>query len=578
MKPILYKADETAFTTNGIGILSDAIDCTVIQALNGEYELEMIYPLRGIHFLEIKNRCILLCEPDPVTDPQPFRIYRISKPMSGKVTVYARHIAYDMMGIPVSPFTAEGVGAALGAIVDHAAAACPFTFRTDKTTDATMTVKTPMSMWELLGGTAESILSCFGGEYEFDRWNVVLRGRRGADRGVSIRYGKNLTDLQQDENIAGCYTGVYPFWYSNGDETEVGYVELPEKVVHVAGDFEFERILTMDFSAEWKNPPTEDMLRSKTEKYIQSNDIGTPDVSWKVEFAQLEQTEEYRGKALLERVSLGDTVTVEFAQLGISATARAVETRYKPILKRYENVSLGKVRTNIADIVVNQQRQIDDTMNKTALQIAIGQLTAAILGAKGGAVRHLDTDGDGLPDTLYIADNPDPNLAKKVWRFNYEGWAASENGYNGPFMMGASLDTGFVADFITAGTLDAALVKIVNLIAEKLTSTTDDGTSTLKINGAELAYMCGQFVTILLCNQTAGMPILYMYDYDWNTGNRTNEMELTPHHLKIGGTSLDPIIHFLVSKGVPQLSLAGGELKNLSWQSDGQGKFYLMGE
>ena len=81
MKPILYTAEETAFATNGIGILSDAIDCTVIQALNGAYELELLYPMKGIHFLEIKKRCIILAKPDPVSEMQPFRIYRISKPM-----------------------------------------------------------------------------------------------------------------------------------------------------------------------------------------------------------------------------------------------------------------------------------------------------------------------------------------------------------------------------------------------------------------------------------------------------------------------------------------------------------------
>jgi phage-related protein len=86
-------------------------------------------------------------------------------------------------------------------------------------------------------------------------------------------------------------------------------------------------------------------------------------------------------------------------------------------------------------------------------------LTKTILGAKGGSVRLLDEDGDGEPDTLYIADNPNPTQAVKVWRFNYEGWGASQNGYGGPFEMGATFDDGIVADFITAGTLYGLLVK-----------------------------------------------------------------------------------------------------------------------
>ena len=53
MKPILYAASETAFTTNGLGILRDAIDATVEEALNGIFELEMLYPVTGIHFSDI---------------------------------------------------------------------------------------------------------------------------------------------------------------------------------------------------------------------------------------------------------------------------------------------------------------------------------------------------------------------------------------------------------------------------------------------------------------------------------------------------------------------------------------------
>ena len=158
MKPILYTETETEFTTNGIGILSDAIDCTVIQALNGAYELEMTYPICGIHFAEIQRRRIIMAKPDPVSQTQPFRIYRISKPMRGTATVYARHLAYDMMGIPVAPFSAEGVGAALITMKNHAVVSCPFTFWTDKATASAITTVIPMAMWSLLGGTEGSLL------------------------------------------------------------------------------------------------------------------------------------------------------------------------------------------------------------------------------------------------------------------------------------------------------------------------------------------------------------------------------------------------------------------------------------
>ena len=86
-------------------------------------------------------------------------------------------------------------------------------------------------------------------------------------------------------------------------------------------------------------------------------------------------------------------------------------------------------------------------------------LTDAFIGTLGGCVRLIDTNGDNEPDELYIADNADPVLATKVWRFNYEGWAASSNGYNGPFTMGATLDGGILASAVTAANLTAGTIQ-----------------------------------------------------------------------------------------------------------------------
>ena len=91
---------------------------------------------------------------------------------------------------------------------------------------------------------------------------------------------------------------------------------------------------------------------------------------------------------------------------------------------------------------------------------AVNALSAAILGAKGGSVRLLDTDNDGEPDTLYIADNADPNAAVNVWRFNYEGWGASQNGYAGPFVLGADFDNG--------GTIYADNLQVTNINGENI--------------------------------------------------------------------------------------------------------------
>ena len=90
--------------TNGVGILSDAISCVITEELNGEFELEMEYPITGIHYSELIMRRLICAKPNPTDNPQLFRIYDISKPINGVVTINAHHISYDMTGYAVSPF------------------------------------------------------------------------------------------------------------------------------------------------------------------------------------------------------------------------------------------------------------------------------------------------------------------------------------------------------------------------------------------------------------------------------------------------------------------------------------------
>jgi phage minor structural protein len=482
----LYESNETNFNHNGFGVLSDCKTCVVTEERNGIFELDFKYPISGIHFDDIKTRRIVKAKSNQISSPQLFRIYSISRPMAGYVTVFAEHISYDLSGIAVQPFKADNAQSAMLALSDNAVNDCPFSFVTDKNTVAPFSVATPASVRSKLGGNAGSIIDTYGGELEFNNFTVRLHNERGTDRGVTIRYGKNMTDLQQDENIASVYTAIYPYW-ANQETGEV--VTLPEKTISVPGNFDFVKVLTRDFSQDLQEQPTVDTLRSATLSYIRSSGLGEPNVSLSVSFSQLEQSEEYKGIALLERVLLCDTVTVEFAQLGVSAKAKVVRMLYDVLQDRVTSVTLGNTRANISDTIVNQGQEIGKKPNVSDIRASSESITSSLLGANGGFVRFLDTNGDGKPDTLYIADNEDPALAIKVWRFNYEGWAASKNGYFGPFELGATLSDGIIADFITAGTLNADLIRAGTLRSK-------DGSVEISINNSTMDMSVGSNMNI----------------------------------------------------------------------------------
>ena len=455
MKPILYEAAETEFDTNGLGILGEAVRCTVEQERTGIFELEMEYPTEGRRYGELCLRRIILALPDNLSDPQPFRIYKISKPMKGTVTVYARHIAYDLMGVPVKPFSATSAAAALNGLKTNAVTDCPFEFWTDKTTAATMTVEVPSSIWSLLGGSAGGILDVYGGEYEFDKWTVKLHKERGKDRGVTIRYGKNLTSLQQEENCANVYTGIYPYWVdANGT-----LVELEGKILNASGSYDFTRILTKDFSQEWQEPPSQETLRARAEKYMKDNNIGVPRVSLEVSFVALEQTEEYKTLQLLEQVSLCDKVTVEFPRLGVSATAECVGVRFDTLKERYEKLEIGEAKSTFAKAVAFQEKQLEEISRPSYLQQSVERATKLITGSRGGRVVTV-LDGEGKPQEICIlTDSQDIETATSLWRWNEGGLGHSKNGYEGDYQLALTKDGQIVATAITTGTMNASLIR-----------------------------------------------------------------------------------------------------------------------
>ena len=448
----LYEANETEFNHNGLGVLSDAADAEVTEERNGAFELTMQYPSGGWLFSELKNRRIIYCPAYPGGTPQPFRIYRITKPMGGLVTVYAEHISYDLSGVMLSRFSAGSAAEAFAKLPQYAVGNNPFTFFTDKSTQAVFQVTAPASIRSKLGGSEGSLLDVYGGEYVFDGFTVKLLNERGQNRGVSIRYGKNLTDLTQEENIQSVYTGVYPYWAKEED-----YFELPEKTVNAEGNFGFTRLMPLDLSSEFEEKPSAEQLRAKAQEYMKSNKIGVPKVSLTVSFFPLEQSEEYKDLALLETVYLCDTVNVAFSALGVSATAKVVKTVYDVLRKRYRSIELGDAKSNIADTIVKQEQEIQKKPSYSALEDAIKNATNWITNGGGYIVAIKDEAGNWKEIVSLDVNNLEQ--AKKVWRWNNGGFGFSANGYNGPYRLAITQDGAIVADFITVGTLTANIIK-----------------------------------------------------------------------------------------------------------------------
>ena len=439
---------------NGLGGLPDAIECVVSHEINGIYELQMRYPVTGQHFDEIESGRFIMAKPDDLTSAQPFRVYRITKPLNGVVTVYARHICYDMQGIVCEPFTAGSLTEAFQTIPTVLTPANSFNLQTTRTVASGISLAEPRPLWKLLGGQAGSLLDVYGGEWDFDGYDAKLVTQLGTNRGVTIRYGKNLTELEQDATIEAAFSGVYPFWY---DEETNTLVTLTEKFVTVVGAVVSDRVLTLDCSDDFDTQPSEQDLRDRANAYILANSVGNAKTSWKISFVSSTGYED--DLRLLEQVMLGDTLEVHYERLDVNATARVVKTEYDVLAERYKAVTLGRVKQNLAAIIVNNQEQTASQFAqvKSDLETAVDDATDFIKHGEG-YMRFIYNASDELTEIVSL-DDPDITQALSVWRWNNGGFGHSSTGYNGQYTLAITQNGAIVADFITAGTLNANVIR-----------------------------------------------------------------------------------------------------------------------
>ena len=480
MIPILYAASETDFTTNGIGLLTDAVSCTVTEERNGAYEATLVYPAKG-HLAEyIAEDAIIKAKANDTDEPQLFRIYKSGKQIGSNTTWNAEHISYELTGNPVEQFNVSGVNAeqALNRLLAAAVFKHKYTATSDITTVNSTSIADVVSVRKALGGVEGSILDTWGGEYHFNNYRIELLKARGADNGVTIEYGKNLTDAKQERNISNIVTAIFPYakYTPDGTENEV-FVSLKEKtLVHAdAANYAYKRCEIVDFSSEWESGTiiTEDMLRAKAEAYLEK--ISTePDINITLSYAQLKKTKDYKNIQAMESVKLCDTVTVRIDKLQIEATAKIVKAKYDSLKERYDTMEIGSVRTNLTKQLTATQQEITDSIKrnqtraeqiKKQIEQTIVDVTAAITGNSGGYVVLYPEKN---PQEIYILDQPELSKAKNVWRWNLAGLGHSNTGVNGKFTTAITADGQIVANFITAGELTGSILRAGTVYAEAL--------------------------------------------------------------------------------------------------------------
>lgn len=430
MRPILYNANETAFETYGLGEI-DATKAQVTRERNGNYTLYIEYPASGPLAGTFKNDMRIKSDAGLRTKNQTFFISRILKDSTGILKVYAKHISHltEKMAIRNNTNVSGTAQAALAIWALNALGGIRF----DTWSDIDLTSKTSWNIADFktardaLGGVAGSILDVWGGEYEFDNTVIRLHKQLGRKSPIVLEYGRNILRAEDDQDIDGAYTSVYPYATYTPESQGTGEggatsqqvtVELPEKYVDgpYIGLYNERRVLIVDFSSNFKDKevPTIDKLRRLAKEYAINNRLGLPKINTKIEYVDLSKTLDYKLTQILEEAELCDIVPVYYPQIGLtSEDAKLTTIVYDVLLEQNDSVEVGVIGDGFkSSMTSNLSGKIDDLANNQ--QRLVNTLPDYLLNAQGNKVWYNRPDnkehkiGDiwfeknGLYDRMYV--------------------------------------------------------------------------------------------------------------------------------------------------------------------------------
>lgn len=430
MRPILYNANETAFETYGLGEI-DATKAQVTRERNGNYTLYIEYPASGPLAGTFKNDMRIKSDAGLRTKNQTFFISRILKDSTGILKVYAKHISHLTEKMAIRNNT-NATGTAQSALAIWALNALGG-IRFDTWSDIDLTSKTSWNIADFktardaLGGVKGSILDVWGGEYEFDNTVIRLHKQLGRKSPTVLEYGRNILRAEDDQDIEGAYTSVYPYAtytpenQGNGDGGSTSQqitVELPEKYVDgpYIGLYNERRVLIVDFSSNFKDKevPTIDKLRRLAKEYAINNRLGLPKINTKIEYVDLSKTLDYKLTQILEEAELCDIVPVYYPQIGLtSEDAKLTTIVYDVLLEQNDSVEVGVIGDGFkSSMTSNLSGKIDDLASNQ--QRLVNTLPDYLLNAQGNKVWYNRPDnsehkvGDiwfeknGLYDRMYV--------------------------------------------------------------------------------------------------------------------------------------------------------------------------------
>lgn len=362
MIPKLFDFTELAFTSNGLGRLTDIISCKVTETRNGDCLLEAEYPKNGIRADAICELRYIGAPYDDTGRVQPFVIYKVKQDIK-TMKIYAKHVGMINCGLYIngqmqSELTvkqrfAQFKNSIIGysyldngtRVYNYPEHASVLTYYTDIEDPIQTSIKTPVRLRDYIQGVDGSIADEIGyGEVRYDRWKVEFLAERGQNSGVVYRHGVNIGNIAGETSSAETYTGavMYSTYDNNLQYKPFFWMGSDQSPVRILPNYKL-----IDLTAKMKQGTvfeTKANAQNNTEKKKKPWNIST---NITLSGYELSKVAEYAGRLPSRHIGLCDTVKVIYEPLGVSTDVKVVKLVWDVVKEQYTSMSFGTIKKTL---------------------------------------------------------------------------------------------------------------------------------------------------------------------------------------------------------------------------------------
>lgn len=307
--------------------LHEASKAIVSEEINGDYILNVTYPITDTRIYKLLKEDMLIIAPTPTTGRQLFRIKEV-KEDDDFINLTCPHITEDVFKRSIRPMRVSNATAqtALNTMITQSKTSLGiFTFSSNIFEKRTFTTTEVETLYNILLDGKHSIVGTWEGEIIRNNFLIDIQKNRGTDRGVVITTHQSLNKYDRERNSSSVITRIHlkSTFKPEGSEQE--------RTINITIDSPLINDYPYINEAEYENNnlKTEAELRKWGEAKFKNGNIDKPSDKIEIEAYELDG----------QNVNLGDTARIMSLKHDVMAKKKAVGYKFDALSEEYLTIT-----------------------------------------------------------------------------------------------------------------------------------------------------------------------------------------------------------------------------------------------